>query len=325
MIHDPLDIVWLAAAHRLRIRVARDESVFASWNGRDTLSVCPRNAYDPDDSLAQLILHELCHALVQGPKRRHQVDWGLENTTPEASALAEHACHRLQAALTARYGLRHLLAVTTDWRPYWDALPPDPLTPGDDPAIDLARAAWPDAMRGPWARPLHDALRATADLADIVRPHAPADSLWATTTPRTPVGIAARPGDRTCGGCAWFQQGTCAVHEQEVAAAWPACIHEEPPLDDADCRTCGACCREGFHLVAVEPGEPVLTRHPELVVLDQHGAHIPRPGGTCVALSCQAGAFACRVYDDRPQACADFEIAGAHCLDARRRVGLTRS
>ena len=33
--------------------------------------------------------------------------------------------------------------------------------------------------------------------------------------------------------------------------------------------------------------------------------------------------FRCRIYEDRPRACADFPIAGAACLDARRRVGLS--
>jgi Fe-S-cluster containining protein len=33
--------------------------------------------------------------------------------------------------------------------------------------------------------------------------------------------------------------------------------------------------------------------------------------------------FRCRVYEARPSACADFEIAGDACLEARRRVGLS--
>ena len=35
---------------------------------------------DADDSLAQLVLHEICHLLVQGPAHRDQNDWGLDNT-----------------------------------------------------------------------------------------------------------------------------------------------------------------------------------------------------------------------------------------------------
>ena len=34
--------------------------------------------------------------------------------------------------------------------------------------------------------------------------------------------------------------------------------------------------------------------------------------------------YACSIYADRPQACRDFEAGGRHCLDARRRVGLSR-
>lgn len=326
---DPLDLIWLAAATRLGLHVVRSDEVYASWDGRRTLSLCPPSAYDPDDSLAQLILHELCHALVQGPAARHQVDWGLDNTDDQRASTQEHACHRLQAALLDRYGLRDLLAVTTDWRPYWDALPADPLAAGPDPAIALARAAWPDAARGPWSAAIDQALRATAAIADLLRPIAPPDTLWSRTTPRHPLGEALLGRAGTCGGCAWAQPRghtlRCLHHEAEVDPAWPACLRHEAPLTAVDCAACGACCREGFHVVELGADEPLALHHPELTETSDGALVVPRPGGRCAALCSPHGPpWRCAVYEHRPEACREFEANGEHCLDARRRVGMSR-
>lgn len=171
---DPIEVVWVTTAERLGLRVVRSSEVYASWDGRGTLAVSSPEHLDPDDSMAQLVLHELCHALVQGPDRHGDVDWGLD---PD-DAVREHACHRLQAALADRYGLRAFFAVTTDWRPYWDALPADPLADEGDPAVPLARAAYTRATTGPWAGAIAAALAATRALADVTRPFAGDDSLW---------------------------------------------------------------------------------------------------------------------------------------------------
>ncbi len=32
--------------------------------------------------------------------------------------------------------------------------------------------------------------------------------------------------------------------------------------------------------------------------------------------------YACKIYDDRPRTCREFTLGSAHCLTARRRVGL---
>jgi hypothetical protein len=71
-------------------------------------------------------LGELCHALVEGPARLRLVDYGLDNTSDQ-HRVNEDAAMRLQAALAGEHGLRGVLAVTTEWRPYYDALPADPL------------------------------------------------------------------------------------------------------------------------------------------------------------------------------------------------------
>lgn len=176
---DPLDLVWLQAATAMGMRVERDPAVFASWDGCGTLRIGVPESLDPDDCLAQIILHEICHALVEGPASLKKADWGLEIDN-SAHRVREHACLRLQAALAAQYGLRDFFAATTAFRRYYDALPEDPLANCDDPAVDAARDGWQRASAGSWAAPLHRALQATSDIAAAVRSAAPTDSLWAT-------------------------------------------------------------------------------------------------------------------------------------------------
>lgn len=326
---DPLDLIWISAAAKLGMRVVRSEEVYAAWDGRAQLTLSASGGFDPDDSLAQLIFHEICHALTEGPDAFSRVDWGLENTD-RRHLVREHACHRVQAALADPYGLRELLAVTTVYRPYYDALPPDPLAPGPDPAIPIARAGHRRGLSGPWAAAIAEALDATARLAAIVAPFAPPESLWRLARPRHPTGLG--PGDdpsRLCGGCAWAQPaegglGCVVAGGAPVEPDWLGCRHHEPPLDAAACGRCGACCREAFHQVPVEDGAALWQIAPELIVTDEHGAHLPRPGGRCVLLTGDGrqAPFLCARYDARPTACAEFEPGGASCREARRRLGL---
>lgn len=176
---DPLEVIWVGVAALCGFRVVRRGDVYASFDGQGTIALAERIDLDPDDSVAQMVLHELCHALVQGPEQQGRVDWGL--SVEGLDALEEHACHRLQAALADPHRLRAFLAVTTDWRPYWDALPADPLADDGDPAVALARPAWERATQGPWAAHLQAGLTATAAIAAILRPYAAADSLWQRT------------------------------------------------------------------------------------------------------------------------------------------------
>ena len=179
---DPLDLVWVATAARLGLRVERSAEVYASTDGRGTLQLARPEDMDPDDCLAQMILHELCHALVEGPDAEGRPDWGLSNRD-DRDLVREHACHRLQAALADGHGLRTFLAVTTDHRAYYDALPADPLADDGDPAVAPARAGWERARSGPWAPVLEAALTATAAVARGVAPFAGDDSLWSTAAP----------------------------------------------------------------------------------------------------------------------------------------------
>ncbi len=139
------------------MRVQRSPNVYASWDGDSTLTLSSPDGLDPDDSLAQLIFHEICHSLVMGDAGLAREDWGLDNTS-ERDLVFEHACHRVQAALAARYGLRDFFADTTDWRPYWDSLPADPLAPSDDPALPHAQRGFARAERAPYAAVLGAAL-----------------------------------------------------------------------------------------------------------------------------------------------------------------------
>jgi hypothetical protein len=329
---DPTDVIWLGCARRLGMKVERSDATYASWDGVDTLTLCTPATFDPDDSIAQLVLHELCHGLVQGRTNLRKIDWGLINTDDVASAIEEHACHRLQAALLDRYGLRAVLGVTTDWRPYWDALPADPLADGDDPAIAKARAAWPDAVRGPWSAAIDEALRATRDVALATAPFSDGGDLAGRVGPQHPLGIAA--GEGSCGTCAWStdEDGTdrCRAEAREghpgpaISVDWTGCYRWEPRLDIAACRSCGACCRQGFHMVTVDEGDPFLDARPDLVRRDAHGAHVPRPRGFCAALETDKAPWTCSAYAVRPQSCRDFEEGGESCLIARRRVGLSR-
>lgn len=333
---DPVELVWLRCARCLGWRVERSSEVFAAYDGAGTLTLGEDATLDPDDSLAQLIFHEICHALVAGPGALERPDFGLENTDAR-DVLAEHACHRLQASLADAHGLRDFLAVTTDFRPYWDALPIDPLGPGEDPAIPVAREAAIRARQSPWSEAVQAALAATAQIARALG-EVEDDELWSTVRGLHASGYVLHDDTSLhCGDCAWaYPHGgglRCRQTRRDarnpgarVAPEQPACVRHEPRFEPEICRQCGACCREAFHRVELSRGDQVKKRHPELVVVDGWGAHLPRPDGRCVALDGQGTArepFHCRIYEERPRNCRQLEIASDACLDARRRVGLS--
>jgi hypothetical protein len=349
---DPLELIWIRAAERLGWKVERSAQVYASFDGAGTLTVSDASDFDRDDSLAQMIFHEICHALVAGPGGQRRPDWGLSNTD-DRDLVMEHACHRLQAALSAAHGLRMFMAVTTVWRPYWDSLPADPLRQlpqshthfVQDPAIAIAQSAFHRAELEPFRSVLHEALSATAVIAAAVRPHAPPDSLWAKTQAHHVTGFLLGDAAQRCGTCAWAvaagasgkfrcrqaarltRTGTVAARAVLLAETEPACECWEPELNEDACGACGACCREGFDLVQVSPRELIRKRHPHLVQASSAGYYVPRPGGTCVALcgeGSESASYRCQIYEERPRSCRDFSVAGEACLVARRRVGLSR-
>jgi Fe-S-cluster containining protein len=380
---DPLAEVWLGAARRIGLRVERRPDAYASTDGRGTLVIGSAETLDADDSLAQMIFHELCHSLVQGEDSFARADWGLDNETPR-DAWRERATLRLQRTLAARVGLARFFAPTTEYRAFWDALGADPLADRADPSVVAAIAGLHRATRAPWAPALEDALVATAAIVAAAAPFAAPDSLAAgfAVPPPHPTGLPAAPSadraaptadlrpadgasaddrtadDRRCGTCAWRTtrrgRARCLQAARGVDDAWPACERWEPALD---CQTCGACCREAYHAVAVAPRDLVRTRAPAYVVdraaapgapplapADRYQlARIDRPGPTPDTIVNRCAALAggdlvpapgdpdrltttrvhCVIYDDRPRTCRDFTLGSTHCLTARRRVGLS--
>lgn len=341
---DPLDRIWLTTAARIGLRVERTREAYASTPGDGTLLLADGPHLDPDDSVAQMILHEICHSLVQGEASFVERDWGLDNESSR-DVPREHACLRLQAVLTGAYGLRRFFAPTTDFRAFYDALGADPLTPRWDPTTTLAILGRQRADRPPWAPHLAAALRATQSIAGQAAafaasgPPGGATELWGVvdTAPAAhPSGLpgSAQPGgDRTCGTCAWRhgKAGRCRQSGgQRVLPGWPGCERWEPT---PDCQDCGACCRAAYDLVQVSQRDPVRKKHPGLVVVRGPYLEIQRRGDRCAALgggaltdpdgSTRLVPYACEIYGDRPKACRDFENGGEHCLTARRRVGLS--
>ncbi len=194
---DPLDLVWVRTAARMGMELQRSAEVYAAWDGAGCLRIADSASMDADDCLAQLVFHEMCHALVEGPDAWAMPDWGLSNRD-ERHLTREYACHRLQAALADRYGLRRFLAVTTDHRAHYDALPSDTLStsgtqgPERDAAIEAAVIGWERAQGEPWVGPLSAALQATAEIAKAVQrvqggddepTGSAAASLWARVRP----------------------------------------------------------------------------------------------------------------------------------------------
>src|SRR5690606_36382796 len=121
---------------------------------------------------AQMILHEVCHALIEGPQSLDQVDWGLPSVGAE-NRVHEHACLRLQAALADQVGLRDFFAATTMFRKYYDRLSSDSFSPmegaSDNPTYPLTRIGWQRSKEGPRATPLDLALRKPAELGRLLR------------------------------------------------------------------------------------------------------------------------------------------------------------
>ena len=168
---DPIDAIWLAAARGVGFEVRRSSEVFASVDGAGVLTLGSVDTLDADDCLGQMIFHELCHSLVAGEGGLHRPDWGLPTWNEDLSAVDttyEHAALRLQARLAGVHGLRAVLAPTTDFRAYYDALPQDPLEPTEDPALPLAREALARASRPPWAPHVDAALVATSRVVRVV-------------------------------------------------------------------------------------------------------------------------------------------------------------
>jgi hypothetical protein len=178
-----LDAIWLTVADRIGFRVERSAEVYASTNGQGVMTIGDPSTLDPDDCLAQMILHELCHSLIEGEESLAVPDFGLDNESARDET-REHACLRLQAWLTDPHGLRQALGPTTDFRSYYDELAEDPLADESDPATAAAKQGAAHSEQAPWAPHLAQGLRATAKVLNAVReiqardPNSPLPPIW---------------------------------------------------------------------------------------------------------------------------------------------------
>jgi len=321
-----IDEIWRRAAATVGFTLARTQSAYATSDGRGGIAIGATETLDGDDALAQLVFHELCHAITEGEASLRQPDWGLDNV-PEHVA-REHACLRVQARVSDRFGLRAVMAPTTPYREYYAALPPDPLhvAVGEEEAVARATAACARFDASTWRGPIEQALSETAD--------AIARTEGGDARAAHPLGFAAGPAAETCGTCAWAYDGGRGVPVTRCRQSAPpngdgartarshaACAHWEPIVD---CRTCGACCREAYHSVTVSMRDPVIWQEPDLIVRHGPRFEIRREGSRCAALNVGEGrSYTCSIYENRPRPCREFAAGGRHCLDARRRVGLS--
>jgi Fe-S-cluster containining protein len=347
---DPLSEIWLATAARLGLRVRRVADAYASTDGAGEMAIATDEALDADDSLAQMIFHEICHSLVEGREAFGKPDWGIDNTG-DAHEWREHACLRAQWVLAGRYGLRAVLAPTTDFRAIWDGFDGGLLADRADLSVQAAIVAIGRAGEEPWAPALDEALEATARMAgEVARLRqlaaaakrggagkqaasaasaaavdgdgsSPLPSLWREAAARPaahgsglPMGGA--PQGASCATCAWRVAGKsaprCRQAGKKIDDAWPACERYERELD---CLTCGACCREAYQSVEVSPKDRMIKRHPELVVDRGTYLEVRRSGERCAALT--GGEVEVRGVHRRmlPVACAIYDGRPRTCRD----------
>ena len=141
---DPVELVWFATGRRLGLRIRRNPTIFSATDGTGLLEFGPRDTLDPDDTLAQMLFHEICHWITNGERTFTERDWGFDLDAD--LDWREHACLRLQAALADEHGLRAVLAPTSQFRAYYDQVPVDPFGPVDgwpheERVVPLAREA----------------------------------------------------------------------------------------------------------------------------------------------------------------------------------------
>ena len=170
---DPVDLIWLSTARELGLTVRRHPDVYGMTEGDGILHLGVRESLDPDDSVAQMLLHEICHWITNGIESYEQRDWGF--AMDEGLDLREHACQRLQCHLADSVGLRDMLGATGEFRQYWDQIPKDPTQPLDDSdwersVCTIAKAAIARSQKAPFAQPLTKALQATAAIRVQIGP-----------------------------------------------------------------------------------------------------------------------------------------------------------
>jgi hypothetical protein len=285
---DPLSLIWIDAAQRIGLQVVRTPDAFAASDGAGQLAIANHSQLDADDSLAQMIFHELCHSLVEGPDSFAKADWGMDNTGSNDD-WREHACLRLQLVLARRYGLPTLFAPTTDFREFWQQLlaAADPLADRTLLSVRSAIVGLRRVATAPWHPFVAQTLQATSDIAKITKAaitEPAATSLWSgvETVAKHPTGLPLQSQPlrtSSCGTCCWRYgagaKSRCrqaeASNADSDARMYRAVVHESmPPCERfeaaIDCLSCGACCREAYHSVEVKKRDSFRTFHPDVVV-----------------------------------------------------------
>lgn len=197
---DPLDAIWLHALAQMGLEVRRSSEVFAALGEGRLLHIGETPTLDDDDCLAQLLVHEVCHSLIEGPDSLDKADWGIDSSQPGAIE-HEWAALRLQAALLRPWGLEAMLAPTTEHRAYYFRHLHSPLggegNEGDARqrrVIAWAQTGLHRSRHSPWAPHLTRALEVTATIARCVSDYGAATycpggqtSLWSRFSRRSEV------------------------------------------------------------------------------------------------------------------------------------------
>ena len=61
-----IDEIWRRAATTVGFALARTQDAYATSDGRGGIAIGATETLDGDDALAQLVFHELCHAITEG-------------------------------------------------------------------------------------------------------------------------------------------------------------------------------------------------------------------------------------------------------------------
>lgn len=152
-----VDGLWVGLLEEAGFRLARRSTSYVWYDGAGEVAVAPDDELDADDTLAQIILHELVHFLVQGEAARNEPDWGLDNLT-DRDAYLEEAALVMQRRLLAVWGLESVLVPTTDFRPYYLE---QAASEQRADRIEAAEKGWQRWLAWPHRRSAEEALEAT--------------------------------------------------------------------------------------------------------------------------------------------------------------------
>lgn len=335
---DPLEYIWRRAAKQFGFNVERSKDVYASNNGRGIIYIAENQYLDPEDSMAQMILHELCHGLVQGESKVYELDWGFgkEGQTEEEETAWEHAALRLQAALLQQHGLRDIFIPTTPFRSYYQNLGANPLSNLDDCAPFLQKGI-ALANRAPYRIILNEALNASYQMISVLQSmtykstatHFLWDGFELPKCHATGRMELSAWFNKKCLDCVWFNDDFCQKNTdapQKILGTFNACSQFEQ--QQLDCQSCAACCC-AFDQIPISDLEFVhLSRlNPKIVTSlpDYTGMTYNKSLPSCAALahSSDRQRWHCTIYEERPLTCQDVEKYGPACLFARQKQGFT--